>query len=63
MSEKSELFKIKWSCEKHPGCIFSIPCECTNCKKFEIALNVSVKKERPILILPENRYRRSPVND
>ncbi len=63
MSEKSELFKIKWSCEKHTGCIFSIPCECTNCKNFEIAMNLNVKKEKLTLNLPENRYRKSHVND
>ena len=55
MGDKSEIFKQNWECEKHPGCIFSIPCDCNNCKKFEYELDQR-KYERT----NQTRYKKSP---
>ena len=44
MSEKSAVFKKKWACEKHPTCLYCIPCDCNNCKRFEKSLRNSVLK-------------------
>ena len=46
MSEKSELFKKEWACEIHPSCIYCIPCDCNNCKMFEISLRSTVSREK-----------------
>ena len=29
-----------WSCEIHSGCLFSIPCDCSNCQKYSDYLAV-----------------------
>jgi hypothetical protein len=34
-----------WSCQVHPGCMFSIPCECKNCMDFDIALAFQASQE------------------
>lgn len=44
MSGKSVVFKKKWACEIHPSCLYCIPCDCNNCKSFEIALKNNVRK-------------------
>ena len=42
-NEKSIVFKQKWACEKHPTCLYCIPCECENCTQFEKTLRRSVQ--------------------
>jgi hypothetical protein len=38
--DKGNPIKSKnWSCVKHPGCLFSIPCDCHNCIAFVKMLN------------------------
>ena len=53
MSSKSNMPKDKysmwsdrkiWECEKHPGCLVSIPCDCNNCEKYARLLEIRVKK-------------------
>ncbi len=44
MSEKSEVFKKRWACEIHPSCLYCIPCDCNNCKSFELTLKNNARK-------------------
>ena len=30
-----------WSCEKHPGCMWSCPCDCNNCLEYNRVNKIS----------------------
>lgn len=40
----STVFNHKWQCLKHRGCLFSVPCDCENCKLFEKILENNTYK-------------------
>ena len=33
-SSKQTPSPKKWSCENHPGCMWSCPCDCNNCVEY-----------------------------
>ena len=39
IDKKNPIKSKNWSCVKHPGCLYSIPCDCNNCIAFEKMLN------------------------
>lgn len=34
MSNSILIYGKSWSCKNHPGCLYSIPCNCSNCQEF-----------------------------
>lgn len=42
----STVFNHKWQCLKHRGCLFSVPCDCENCKLFEKILENNTYKAK-----------------
>ena len=36
----------KRGCLKHPGCVWSCPCDCKNCIAFEAALGISIQGKK-----------------
>lgn len=39
IDKKNPIKSKNWSCVKHPGCLYSIPCDCYNCIAFEKMLH------------------------
>ena len=33
-----------WNCEKHPGCLISIPCDCKNCIRYNNYLSWKINQ-------------------
>ena len=46
---KSLLSNSKiWNCEKNPGCIISIPCDCKNCIRYNNYLTWKINQSREL---------------
>lgn len=44
--DKDNPIKSKnWCCINHPGCMYSIPCDCQNCVAFEKMLSHRIQPE------------------
>ena len=42
---KNHLSNSKiWNCEKHPGCLISIPCDCKNCIRYNNYLSWKINQ-------------------
>lgn len=42
---KNLLSNLKiWNCEKHPGCLISIPCDCKNCIRYNNYLSWKINQ-------------------
>ena len=37
-----------WNCEKHPGCIISIPCDCKNCIRYSNYLSWKINQSNEL---------------
>ena len=54
--DKDNPIKSKnWCCINHPGCLYSIPCDCQNCLAFEKMLSHRIQSEVKKSSLPEKQ--------